>query len=141
MLKRRYSIQSEDVRIVPAKTSFEALTALLARVPGIQPQIGTGQLDGGGWYVKFSLNIDDDLAWNVVQELAHVLNYVSVNDRLPTVFMPVSPPPYMNGGPKEYLSWVIECRDASFGPELAAKWLEGRLPKPVEDEREWLRDL
>jgi hypothetical protein len=91
--------------------------------------------------VKFSLDIDHKLAWNVVQELGNVLNYLSINDRLPTLFMPVSPPPYMNGGPREYLSWVVECRDESFTPEMAAEWLQGRLPQPVEDDSEWLRDL
>jgi len=39
-----------------------------------------------------------------------VLNYLSLDERLSTVFMPVSPPPYLNGG-VEFLSWVIECRD------------------------------
>src|ERR1017187_4047344 len=43
------------------------------------------------------------------------------------IFMPVSPPPYMNGGPREYLSWVIECKDNDFLPKTCAGWLEGRL--------------
>jgi hypothetical protein len=81
------------------------------------------------------------LAWNVVQEFGHILNYVSVNERLPSVFMPVSPPPYMNGGPEEYLSWVIESRDTSFTPDMAAEWLDGRLPKPVENEGEWSQNV
>jgi hypothetical protein len=51
--------------------------------------------------VKFAIDIEHPLAWSVVQELGHVLNYVSLEERLPTVFMPVSPPPYMNGGPDE----------------------------------------
>ena len=29
-----------------------------------------------------------------------------LNERLPTVFMPVSPPPYANGPAREFLSWV-----------------------------------
>jgi hypothetical protein len=57
------------------------------------------------------------------------------------VFKPVSPPPYLNGGPHEFLSWVIESVDPSFTPDLAAQWLQGRLPEPVEDENAWLRDL
>jgi hypothetical protein len=70
------------------------------------------------------------MAWRIVQELGHVLNYVSLNERLPTIFIPVSPPPYMNGGPRNFLSWVIECRDAGFTPSNCAEWLEGRLPGP-----------
>ena len=126
---------------MPDECSFETLKAFLARVPAIQPPIGVGQFDGGGWYAKFAINVQHKLAWNLVQEFGHILNYVSANERLPTVFMPVSPPPYMNGGPEEYLSWVIECRDRSFTPDMAAEWLEGRLPKPVEQEDEWLHDL
>ena len=118
--------------------SFEKLKALLARVPAVQRNVGVGQLDGGGWYAKFGLDISHKLAWNVVQEFAHILNYLSISERLPTVFMPVSPPPYLNGGPDEYLSWVIECRDTSFTPDKTGEWLEARLPDPVEDEAEWL---
>jgi hypothetical protein len=122
-------------------TDFKSLTDFLLRIPAIRPGIGTGQLDSGGWYANFGIDIDHPLAWNVVQELGHILNFLSLDDRLPTVFIPVSPPPYMNGGPRDYLSWVIECSDPSFGPDSALKWLEGRLPRPVDAEQEWLRNL
>jgi hypothetical protein len=80
------------------------------------------------------------MAWRIVQELGHVLNYLSLNERLPTVFMPVSPPPYMNGGPRNFLSWVIECSDAGFTPSNCAEWLEGRLPWPIDDPEQWKLD-
>lgn len=89
------------------------------------------------WWVKFSLDIHHPLAWNVVQEFGHILNYLSLDEQLPTVFKPVSPPPYMNGGPAEFLSWVIECTAKDFKPDTAAQWLEGRLPNPVEDLTLW----
>jgi hypothetical protein len=89
--------------------------------------------------MKFSLDTTHELAWRVVQELGHVLNYISVEERLPTVFMPVSPPPYMNGG-VEFLSWVIEAKDSGFRPGDCAKWLEGRLPRPVTDLNAWRLD-
>src|SRR5262245_41487623 len=107
---------------------FRELERYLERVPSLQAPIAKGQLDGGGWWVKFGIDISHCHAWNVVQELAHVLNYLSLDDRLPTVFKPVSPPPYLNGGPGDFLSWVIECADNSFTPKLAAEWLESRLP-------------
>jgi len=66
-----------------------------------------------------------------------VLNYVSLDSRLPSVFMPVSPPPYMNGGPRKFLSWVIECKDPLFSAGTCTEWLEGRLPRPFEDPSEW----
>ena len=80
------------------------------------------------------------MAWRIVQELGHVLNYVSLNERLPTVFMPVSPPPYLNGGPRNYLSWVIESSDAAFTPSDCAECLEGHLPRPVDDPEQWKLD-
>src|SRR5215470_419491 len=99
--------------------SFERLLRFLARVPAIQAGVGTGALGDTGWYAKFSIDIRHRLAWHVVQEFGHVLNYPSINDRVPTVFKPVSPPPYLNDGPDEFLSWVIECSDSSFTPEDA----------------------
>ena len=119
---------------------LEILEKYLLRVPGINKAIGKGYFENGNWWVKFDIDINHPLAWQVVQELGHVLNYVSVNERLPTVFMPVSPPPYMNGGPRDYLSWVIEAQDIEFTPSLCVEWLEGRLPRPVEDIEQWQQD-
>jgi len=64
----------------------------------------------------------------------------TLNERLPTVFMPVSPAPYLNGGPADFLSWVIESKDPKFMPGTVAEWLEGRLPRPVEDLTQWDSD-
>jgi hypothetical protein len=119
---------------------FDSLIALLKRVPGIAGTIGKGRFDNGNWSVKFAIDIGHPLAWNVVQELGCILNYLSISERLPTVFMPVSPAPYLNGGPREFLSWVIESKDPQFKPGTCAKWLEGRLPQPVEDLSEWPND-
>ncbi|MGE0400900.1 MAG: hypothetical protein AB7T06_29585 [Kofleriaceae bacterium] len=90
--------------------------------------------------MKFSIDIDHPLAWRVVQELGHVLNYLSLDERLPTVFKPVSPPVYLNGGPRTFLSWVIECDEPVFKPSNCAEWLEGRLPSPVDKRASWLLD-
>ncbi len=122
---------------MPNESDFESLKRYLSRVPAIVGEMGSGCSDSGHWWVKFTIEIDHPLAWNVVQELGHVLNYVSLEERLPTVFMPVSPPPYMNGGPREFLSWVIESRDENFKPEDCTEWLKGRLPVPVEDSGQW----
>jgi hypothetical protein len=116
---------------------FGLLEQFLNRVPAIGRPFGKGSDQPGTWWVKFAIDVDHDLAWRVVQELGHVLNYVSVNERLPTVFKPASPPPYMNGGPREFLSWVIECDDPEFTPAQCAEWLEGRLPRPVDELVEW----
>jgi hypothetical protein len=116
---------------------FQPLIDFLGRVPAIGPANVFGSGDAqDGWWIKFALDIRHRLAWNVVQELGHVLNYLSVEEPLPTVFKPVSPPPYMNGGPDEFLSWVIEA-PASMEPATVAQWLEGRLPRPADDEAQW----
>lgn len=119
---------------------FTALEAFLRRVPAIEGTIGKGHFADGNWWVKFDIVIDHPLAWHVVQELGCVLNYLSIKERLPTVFMPVSPAPYLNGGPREFLSWVIQSKNPQFTPDLCAEWLEGRLPQPVDDASAWPAD-
>ena len=119
--------------------AFVTLRDYLRRVPAIEGTIATGGEDGM-WWAKFSIDVDHPLAWNVVQELGFVLNYISIEERLPTVFMPVSPPPYLNGGPREFLSWVIENTSPDMRPGTVMKWLEGRLPNPVDDLTQWNTD-
>jgi len=124
---------------------FGELLTFLERLPSIgfpagRTSIGCAFADDGTWWCKFSLDTSHSLAWRVVQELGHVLNYLSPEERLPTVFMPVSPPPYMNGG-VAFLSWVIESDDAAFSPTECAEWLEGRLPRPVDDPKQWRVDI
>ena len=90
--------------------------------------------------MKFRIDITHPLAWQVVQEIGHVVNYLSLDEKLPTIFYPTSPPPYMNGGPEEFLSWVIENTSKEFTPDSMKEWLEGRLPRPVNNEAERLTD-
>ena len=123
---------------------FEPLLGFMERLPAIhlpagRKSIGHGSFENGNWWLKFRLDPAHPLAWRHVQELGHVLNYVSIESRLPTVFMPVSPPPYMNGG-VEFLSWVIESTEPTFTPERCAEWLEGRLPRPVDVLEKWKTD-
>jgi hypothetical protein len=94
-----------------AEQRFDSLLDFLEELPALwlpagRGSIGHGADENGRWWIKFAIDTKHPLAWRLVQELAHVLNYLSVDERLPTVFMPVSPPPYLNGG-VEYLSWVI----------------------------------
>ncbi|WP_303312247.1 hypothetical protein [Hymenobacter sp. BT730] len=117
---------------------FNSLQRLLLQVPAIEGTIGKGISGEGIWWVKFRIDIKHPLAWQVVQELGHIVNYLSLDEKLPTTFYPVSPPPYMNGGPQEFLSWVIENTDKNFTPDNLKTWLEGRLPRPVNNEAEWL---
>lgn len=116
---------------------FKELEAFLSRVPGISTPVGKGETEEGPWWIKFRLNIHHPLAWQVVQEFGHVINCLSLDEPLPTLFYPVSPPPYMNGGPDKYLSWIVESKQNTFTPSDLAKWLEGRLPSPVDDFTQW----
>lgn len=125
---------------MPDEHTLSSLKEYLRKVPSIAGAIGSGFFENGCWWVKFAIDLDHPLAWSVVQELGHVLNYVSLDERLPTVFMPISPPPYMNGGPREYLSWVIESKNTNFTPEECTQWLEGRLPRPVDDPAQWITE-
>ncbi len=109
----------------------------MLKIPSIETSIGSGEFDNDLWWIKFQINIEHPLAWQVVQEIGHVVNYLSLDERLPTTFYPVSPPPYMNGGPKDYLSWIIESTSIDFTPDLLQEWLEGRLPRPVDNLEEW----
>ena len=117
--------------------AFKTLIEYLEKIPAMIKPISFDSDDNGFWWIKFQLNISNKLAWHVVQELACVINYISINERLPTVFYPVSPAPYLNGGPDEFLSWVIETKDIKFKPETLMKWLKERLPNPVNDLEQW----
>ena len=120
---------------------FNRLMGFFERLPAIdlpagRKSLGHGVFENGNWWLKFSLDLSHALAWRHVQELGHVLNYLSINERLPTVFMPVSPPPSMNGG-ADFLSWVVESTSPTFTPDQCAEWLENRLPQPVDDMSAW----
>lgn len=123
------------------KPEFARLLAYLNRLPAMQQPIAYDKdKASGNWWVKFSLDIRHPLAWNVVQELGFVLNYISLEERLPTVFMPVSPPPYLNGGPAQFLSWVIQSQQPDMTPDLVEECLNGRLPNPVDDLEQWITE-
>jgi hypothetical protein len=46
----------------------------------------------------------------------------------------------MNGGPNDFLSWVIESTNEEYSPALCAEWLRGRMPSPIDDLSQWLQD-
>ena len=55
---------------------LDPLVIFLKTVPGIQPSIGHGFFEGGKWWVKFQIDIGHSLAWQVVQEMGHILNSI-----------------------------------------------------------------
>lgn len=117
---------------------LESLEDALSSLPGTSV-ISKGTWPNGRWWIKLDINLEHDLAWRVVQELGFVLNYVSMSERLPTVFMPVSPPPYLNGG-TEFLSWVIESTMDHVDPDVIRNYVVGRLPQPIDNPEAWNMD-
>lgn len=117
--------------------AFISLIGFLGKIPGILEPIDKGTTEEGFWWVQFQIDIENEHAWNVVQELSCVLNFISLKERLPMIFYPVSPAPYLNGGPRDFLSWVIETKNKDFKPGTVKKWLEERLPNPVDDLDQW----
>jgi hypothetical protein len=110
---------------------FTPLLAFLARVPAIKPikaDLGPASNDDGAWLVKFQIDIAHPAAWATVMDLGYVANWLSLNDRLPTVFKPVSVPPDMNGDDPAYLLWwLVECWTPEFTPADLTAALEGNL--------------
>jgi hypothetical protein len=120
-----------------SRQGIEKLRAFLQRIPSVKVVSISGEAEFL-WWVKLRIDITSKLTWNTVQELSSVLNYISIEERLPTLFMPVSPPPYLNGGPADFLSWIIQAQHPFVDAGYVADVLRGRLPSPVEDEQQWL---
>ncbi len=119
--------------------NFDRLEQFFSKIPCVQAEriIARGDDGAHAWWFKFSIDIQHPLAWQTVQELGHVLNYLSTDERLPTQFLPVSPPPYMNGAAKEFLAWVVQSNHPDFSPDIICDWLEARLPTPIDDVSQW----
>ncbi len=84
------------------------LKEFVDQIPGVDA-ISISEPNEARWWVKLQIDIKSQTAWHVVQNLAFVLNEISVTETLPTTFKPTAPPPYLNGGPDEFLFWVIEA--------------------------------
>ena len=115
---------------------FFKLTNLITDIPTICNPIKTGTHENGFWWVKFSIDTSNPLAWNVIQVFAYVINYLSISERLSTVFYPVAQPPFSADSMQECLEWIIESTSQDFLPNELAEWLENRLPDPSNHE-EW----
>lgn len=120
--------------------SQNPLTEYVESIPAVLSVISNGVFEDGNWWIKFQIDIDHPLAWQTVQELGHVLNYAFLESPLPTMFIPVSPPPYMNGGPTTHLYWAVESKSPDFTPEMCLEWLKSRLPNPIDDPKQWIVD-
>ena len=64
--------------IMGTETELKTLKEYLAKVPSINPDMSSGIFENGCWWVKFQIDTHHKLAWRVVQELGHLLNYMSL---------------------------------------------------------------
>ena len=115
---------------------FHKLTNLITEIPAVCNPIKTGTYENGFWWVKFSVDINNPLAWNVVQVFAYAINYLSISERLSTVFYPIAQPPFNTENSKDCVEWIIESTSQDFLPNELSEWLEARLPDPANPE-EW----
>lgn len=136
ILEEMERLENEDRS--PHEKKLSKLVAYLNRLPGTQAS--AGRFTKEGWHVSLLIDIDHSLAWNVVQELGFFCNSPSIGQGSGLEFFPISPPPYLNGGPREFLSWTLSHTGSNFSPSEVAKSIEGVLPQPVEDEAEWPHD-
>ena len=116
---------------------FQKLEDFITKIPAVKTEIAKGTYDNGVWWMKFAIDIQHPLAWKVVQELAHVINYLSISERLSTSFYPVAPPNTIDETPGQALAWIIESTSVDFAPNELAEWLEARMPTPVEEAQVW----
>lgn len=124
------------IDIAKVKNGLPKLVELLNRIPAVDV-IAHEATPSAYWWVKFTVDIQHPLAWCVVQALAFVFNEISISEKLPTIFKPTSPPPYLNGGPDESLFWVVESTYNYIDPHEIAQIVEERLPHPVEQIDQW----
>ena len=118
------------------KKGLPKLVDYLNRIPSVSVMSCKVTKDAF-WWIKLEIDICNDYSWHAVQELGFVLNHISIAEPMPTIFKPVSPPPYMNGGPEEFLSWIIESTFNYIDPNWVKETLESRLPNPVDNLEEW----
>lgn len=127
---------SEYIDIKVLKKGLPILVDFLNKIPSVEV-ISNDLTPDAYWWIKLNIDINNKISWNIVQELGFVLNYISIQEPLPTIFKPVSPPPYLNGDAEECLSWVIESTFNYIDPKWIKEMIEGRLPNPIDDEKEW----
>src|SRR5436305_5508933 len=58
---------------------LQNIKALLTKIPCIQ-FVSTSEIGTPFWWLKFSIDINSQIAWTVVQELGQILNYLSIEE-------------------------------------------------------------
>ena len=64
---------------------METLTKFLEKIPAVKSPIEAICYDDGSWWLKLKIDVHHKNSWHVVQELAHAINYLSEDEKLPTL--------------------------------------------------------
>ena len=116
----------------------EYIKQFFGKIPCVQ---GVVFVNINSWYIKLDFDLNSKIVWNVIQELSFVLNNLSLLKKLPVIFKPISPPPYLNGGPERFLSWIIEPTSQGVDPTIIISTLAMYLPTQIENEKAWIHTL
>jgi hypothetical protein len=86
------------------------------------------------WSIDFTIDLDHEIVWNVIQYFGYICN---CGGKQGLLFLPMSPPPYLNGGPYTHMSWSILCKNLDFSLADFLQILEEYLPVPLDDFEQW----
>jgi hypothetical protein len=73
----------EFLKPEPLHQQLPNLVDFLNRIPAVSVMSSKVTPDAF-WWIKLEIDTTHQLAWNVVEHLGFVLNYISLNERLPT---------------------------------------------------------
>ncbi|MFT0211004.1 hypothetical protein VQ643_00105 [Pseudomonas sp. F1_0610] len=132
----RITSPAEYINKKKLKAGLPILVDFVSKLPGVSI-IASEVTRDAYWWIKFDIDSSHPLVWRVIQELSFVFNSIALSDPLPTVFKPSSPPPYLNGGPEEFLSWVVESTYNYIDPTWIKEAIENVLPNPIDDITQW----
>ena len=99
---------AESIDPKPLHANLPRLVAYLERMPGVSVLSSEVTRDAY-WWVKLTLDLAHPLAWRVVQELGFVLNDLSLQEKLPTVFKDV----YKRQARRGSAYRLLRCRPCS----------------------------
>jgi len=111
--------------------NIDSLIEFLKTLPAIDVnaslESGSACSEGKGWWVKFIIDEESSDAWQMVKDLAHVLNYKSKEENVPVRFWPVYPTICLGDHNPHQLRWVIECLDPKYSTTDFEYWFKSKF--------------
>jgi hypothetical protein len=119
------------------KHNFNKLNTLLLSIPCVKSVDCYDEMEDL-WSCHIRMDLTHEIVWHLIQGIAFVINDTSITGKLPATFYPTSPPPYLNGGPYNYLHWIIRSESPEFIPDYCCEWFINRFPNNPEFNESWL---